>query len=112
MALVTTINLTAGGSTDEIVVQDQNQTNIPPANITWAPFSDPNVTVIPGPDGVGFIFAAAAAAPAESVQTMATYNGPGNPGAVMGGPLTVNVAAAAPPSPTVTSLQYNEISGS
>lgn len=112
MALVTTINLTAGGSTDEIVVQDQGGSNVPPANINWAPFSDSNVTVAPGPDGIGFVFAAAAAAAAGSFMSTATYTGPGNPGPVMGPVLTVNVAAASPPPPTVTSLQYNEISGS
>jgi hypothetical protein len=112
VAVVTDINLTAGGSTDEIVVEDQNGNPLPPSNISWAPFSDPNVTVAPSSDGSGFVFSAAAAAIAESLQTTATYSGPGNPGSVQGPVLTVNVASAPPPLPTVTALQYDETQGS
>jgi hypothetical protein len=112
MAVVTTINLVGGGSLDEIVVQDQNGNNIAPALITWTPSTDPNVTVVADADASGFDFAAAAAVAAESLSFTATYNGPGNPGPVVGPALTVNVTAAPPPPPSVTALQYNEAKGS
>jgi hypothetical protein len=108
MAVTTTINLVAGGSTDEIVVEDQNGNNLPVANITWGPVSDPNVTITPAADGIGFVFAASAAAPTETLGVTATYNGPGNPNPVVSPTLNVIVTAAAP---SVTALQFNEISG-
>jgi hypothetical protein len=109
MAIVTAINLTAGGSTDEIVVEDQTGNPIPPANISWTALSDNNVTVSAGPDGEGFVFAAAAAAATETLMTHATYMGPGNPIPVTGPVLTINVTAALAPS--ITALQYDETSG-
>lgn len=108
MSITTTINLQAGGSADEIVVEDQNGNNLPVANIAWSALSDPNVTITPAADGLGFNFSAAAVAPGETLTTQATYTGPGNPSPVAGPTLNIVVTAAAP---TVTALQYNEISG-
>jgi hypothetical protein len=118
LSVTSTINLVAGGSADEVVVEDTASPpdNLAVADITWAPGSpaDPNVTVAPAADGTGFNFTAGAAAAAGSYPFVATYKGPGTPSnpsspdvTVMGTLMVVVQAAAA----VVTALQFNELTG-
>ncbi len=107
MALVTAINLSIGGTSDEVVVEDQNGNALPVANITWGAPPE-GVTISLDTDGVGFDFLAGASAVAGSFAVAATYSGPGNPAPVVGS-LTVNVMAA---PPTITSLEFDEKRGS
>ena len=116
MGIVTSINLTAGGSSDEIVVEDENDAALPQSTITWltsvGESSPANLTVAAATDGSGFTFTAGAAAPTEAVTVTATWTDPaGVAAAVTSGPLTVNITAAVV-STAPTSLQFNEVSGS
>ena len=70
-----------------------------------------NLTAAGAADGVTWVFTSAEAAVAGSDTTQATYNVPGNPGPVVDPTLTINVAVAVPPPPTVTALQYVETVG-
>jgi hypothetical protein len=112
VAVVTTINLTAGGPSDEVVVQSQPTAtspavNLPVADITWSGITDPAVTVAPAADGIGFDFTAGEAAATESLTAVASYSGPGASAPVTAS-LAINVTAAVAP---VTALQFDEISG-
>jgi len=114
MAIVTSINLTAGGTSDQINVLDQNSAPVAPANLTWsAPIGmagASDLAVVPSSDGMGFTFTSAPTAPAESPTLMATWTDPtGVSAPVVSGLLTVNITAAAPAAPT--SLQFDEVSG-
>jgi hypothetical protein len=114
MAVATSINLTAGGTSDQINVEDQNGGALAPATISWsAPIGmagASDLSDVPSSDGMGFTFTASATAPAESVTMSATWTDPTGVSAPVVGPtLTVNITAAAPVAPTA--LQYNEVSG-
>src|SRR5271166_1426241 len=116
MAVTTTINLTAGGTSDQINVENPaTGMALDPSTITWSsPVGEAgasDLTITPSADGAGFFFTADPAAPTESPTVFATWNDPaGVAPAVIGPVLTMNIttAAAAPP----TALQYNEVSGS
>ena len=94
MALVTSIDVVAGGAGVHVTVDDQEGTGLPPANITWA-----GAGLTFAPDDTGFEVAADAATPAGVVEAAATYVGPRAAAAVMG-TLRVNVSVA------VTALEF------
>lgn len=102
--LTTTINLTAGSGTDEIVVQDQAGNNLPPANITWENVPA-GLAATPAADGMGFTFSADTSMAAGTYSTGAIYSGPRAATPITGPTLTVNVTEP------VTALQYDEVSG-
>lgn len=107
MTVVTSIDLTAGGPPVLVVVQDQNGNNLSPIYIAWDLLQNfPNANVSLSPNSVGFNFVAANSATQETITTSATYDGPGVNVPLVGPKLSINVAAAVPPAPTVTALQY------
>ena len=101
MAVVTFIDLAAGGAPVHVTVDDQLATPLADADIAWASLA--GVTI--APDVVGFLFSAEAfAAPGTGFTTKATYSGARASLPVVGPVLTVNILP--PPPPPVTALQY------
>lgn len=119
MAIVTSINLAAGGSSDGVQYVDSSPTPqpFPGSQVVWSmpigEASPSDLTVSLASDGFTFNFSAGSGAPTESVNLFATWTDPtGVQSPIVGSPLTVNIAAAVAPPPTfVAPGQYSETSG-
>lgn len=112
MAITTTINLVADGtSKDTVVVQGQDGSNLPNSEITWsAPHpTTSGITFFAAADGISTNISAATGTTPGAYTTAPIYTGPRGSGAVTGPTLTINITA---PLPAVTSLQINETAGS
>jgi hypothetical protein len=119
MAIVTSINLDAGGASDGVQFEDSSPTPqvFPGSQVTWSlPVGEANASdlgVTLNSDGMTFTFLAPSTAPTESVTLFATWTDPtGVQPAIVGSPLTVNITGVAPPVTFVAPGQYNEVSGS
>jgi hypothetical protein len=119
MAIVTSINLTAGGASDGVQFEDSSSPPqvFPGSQVTWSiPIGEANASdlgVTLNSDGVTFTFLAPSTAPTESVTTFATWADPtGVQSPIVGSPLTVNITAATVAPTFVAPGQYNEVSGS
>jgi hypothetical protein len=121
MSIVTSINLTGGGSSDGVQCVDSSPTPqvFPGSQITWSmPLSEASpsdLSVALASDGVTFTFTAGASAPTESPTLFATWTDPaGVQPTIVFPPLTVNITAATvtpPPTTFVAPGQYDETSG-
>ena len=108
MAVTTTIHIVAGGSTADIVIQDQLGNNLTTSQTAWIvqPAASTGVTITAQPDGITWRFAAAVTSPApNTVTAQAVYTPTSGPS----GPV-LSIVVAAPPV-VVTAIQYNETAG-
>jgi uncharacterized coiled-coil protein SlyX len=119
MAIVTSINLTAGGASDGVQFEDSSSPPqvFPGSQVTWSlPVGEANASdlgVTLNSDGVTFTFLAPSSAPTESVTLFATWTDPtGIQPAIVGSPLTVNITGAVVNPTFVAPGQYNEVNGS
>jgi hypothetical protein len=119
MAIVTSINLTAGGASDGVQFEDSSSPPqvFPGSQVIWSlPVGEANASdlgVTLNSDGVTFTFLAPASAPTESVTLFATWTDPtGVQPAIVGSPLTVNITGAVVNPTFVAPGQYNEVNGS
>jgi hypothetical protein len=119
MAIVTSINLTAGGASDGVQCVDSSTPPqvFPGSQITWSvPIGEANASdlgVTLNADGVTFSFLAPASAPTESITTFGTWTDPlGVQAPIVGAAVTVNITGVAPPETFVAPMQYSEVSGS